>query len=35
MVDLFTKEEKANLSQGERNEVKQAIQMIAKECKQL
>ncbi len=31
MVDMFTKEEKENLSQDERNKVKQAIQMLAKE----
>lgn len=33
MIDLFAKEEKENLSQGERNKVKQAIQLLEKECK--
>lgn len=33
MIDLFTKDEKDNLTQAERNKVKQAIQVLEKECR--
>ena len=32
MVDLFAKNEKDNLSQGEKNKVKQVIHLLEKEC---
>lgn len=32
MIDLFAKDEKENLSQGERNKIKQVIRLMEKEC---